>query len=113
MADLSPELRDWIEKTIKWHDSSKAGEKMKTTGEKPCERLYGMNEVMCDLWEIEEKIKALALMFKNFNGGGSMIEHAEHLSGIGFFLTETSQDLNTLIRTQLDGREFHDPDPRK
>lgn len=68
-----------------------------------------LGDVMCDLWTIEEKIKALALLFKNFNGGGSVIDDAEHLSGLGFFLKEVADDLRNLISGQLDGREFMNP----
>lgn len=70
--------------------------------------LYDVDAVIYDLWQMEEKLKALALMFKNLDGGGSVIDHPEHLSGIGLFLKEMSQDLKSLISTQLDGREFQD-----
>lgn len=67
--------------------------------------LKDVGEVMCSLWEVEEKIKALGVLFKNFNGGGCEIEDAEHLSGLGAILAEASSDLRKVI-SSLDGRSF-------
>lgn len=54
-------------------------------------------QITNSLWHLEGKIKALAILFKNFDGHGSVIEDAEDLAGIGEFLGEISTALKNDI----------------
>lgn len=65
-----------------------------------------VSEVMGDLWDIEERLKAFAILFRNFDGGGSEIQDAEHLKGAGYMLSDLAKGLADIISNQLDGREF-------
>lgn len=79
---------------------------METLSERQPKPHAEVSAVMYDLWNVDRRIKALAILFKNFGNGGCEISDAEQLMGIGIVLKDVSEDLGNIISGQLDGREF-------
>lgn len=60
------------------------------------ERTISISTVMGDLWDAEQKVVGIGVLFRNLNRDGSI--NPEELSGVGYILIEIGKKIQTSCR---------------
>lgn len=67
---------------------------------------FDVASLMGELWDVDEKIRAIAILFENFHPV-SIVEHSGRLAGVGVILSETSEVLRkTIEKLDVPGLEL-------